>query len=107
MKINGLIVLSLISLATAKGGVLYGTVKAQPKPESGERVGAGGGKYDSRQFKFVDTIKYDQIKDFIVYIDKPMTNSTFPAQTRDVITQKDAMFHPHVMPVIVGTQVRC
>jgi plastocyanin len=88
------------------GGTLVGTVKAQPKPELAETPGGGGGKYDSRQFKFVEKIKYDQIKDFIVYIEGAMTNVTFATPAKDVITQKDAMFHPHVMPVVVGTEVR-
>jgi plastocyanin len=89
------------------GGTLVGTVKAQPKPELAEAAGgAGGGKYDSRQFKFVEKIKYDQIKDFIVYIEGAMTNVTFATPAKDVITQKDAMFHPHVMPIVVGTEVR-
>jgi plastocyanin len=86
-------------------GTLSGTVKAQPKPELAEAP-AGGGKYDSRQFKFVEKIKYDQIKDFIVYIEGAMTNITFATPAKDVITQKDAMFHPHVMPIVVGTEVR-
>lgn len=88
------------------GGTLVGTVKAQPKPELAETSGGGGGKYDSRQFKFVEKIKYDQIKDFIVYIEGAMTNVTFATPAKDVITQKDAMFHPHVMPIVVGTEVR-
>ncbi|HEY6225778.1 MAG TPA: carboxypeptidase regulatory-like domain-containing protein [Verrucomicrobiae bacterium] len=86
-------------------GTLSGTVKAQPKPELAEAP-AGGAKYDSRQFKFVEKIKYDQIKDFIVYIEGAMTNITFATPAKDVITQKDAMFHPHVMPIVVGTEVR-
>jgi plastocyanin len=91
---------------SAQAGTLFGTVKAQPNPELTDRPGAGGGKYDSRQFKFVEKVQYDQIKDFVVYIEGEMTNVTFAAMTKDVITQKDAMFHPHVMPVVVGTEVR-
>src|ERR1044071_4977729 len=99
--------LSLVFAAAMSSfaGTLCGTVKAQPKPELAEAP-AGGVKYDSRQFKFVEKIKYDQIKDFIVYIEGAMTNITFATPSRDVITQKDAMFHPHVMPVVVGTEVR-
>jgi plastocyanin len=108
MKIRILLLILFVGAigVPARGGTLYGTVKAQPKPELAERAGGGGGKYDSRQFKFVDTIKYDQIKDFIVYIEGTMTNVTFATPVKDVITQKDAMFHPHVMPVVVGTEVR-
>jgi plastocyanin len=93
-------------------GTLFGTVKAQPKPELAGATASGGGKYDSRQFKFVERIKYDEIKDFIVYIEGAMTNVTFATPPRDVVTakdsvmQKDATFRPHVMPVVVGTEVR-
>lgn len=91
-------------------GTLVGSVKAQPKPQLAGPLGGVAGKYDSRQFKFVETIKYDQIKDFIVYIEGAMTNVTFATPSKEVVTekvtQKDAMFHPHVMPVVVGTEVR-
>ena len=101
-----LVLLLAIALAPKAGaGALFGTVKAQPKPELVD-AGGSGGKYDSRQFKFVEKIQYDQIKDFIVYIDGAMTNVAFTPSPKDVITQKDAMFHPHVMPIVVGTEVR-
>jgi plastocyanin len=103
--------LSLVFAAAMSSfaGTLCGTVKAQPKPELAE-TSSGGGKYDSRQFKFIEKIKYDQIKDFIVYLEGAMTNVTFATPSKEVVTekvtQKDAMFHPHVMPVVVGTEVR-
>jgi plastocyanin len=105
---KALLILSFcLANATASfAGTLSGTVKAQPKPELAGAAGSSGGKYDSRQFKFVETVKYDQIKDFVVYIEGAMTNVTFATPAKDVITQKDAMFHPHVMPVVVGTEVR-
>lgn len=106
MKVFAILSLAVLTTISSLGGVLFGTVKAQPKPELAAAAHAGGGKYDSRQFKFVDTVKYDQIKDFIVYIEGVITNVAFATPTKDVITQKDAMFHPHVMPVVVGTEVR-
>lgn len=106
MKIVVAFAFALLTSTTAAAGTLYGIVKAQPKPELAERAGGAGGKYDSRQFKFVETVKYDHIKDFIVYLDGVVTNITFATPPKDVITQKDAMFHPHVMPVVVGTEVR-
>jgi plastocyanin len=106
MKAIATIAFAIMAGLTAQAGTLFGTVKAQPNPELNEHAAAGGGKYDSRQFKFVEKIQYDQINDFIVYIDAEMTNVTFATPTKDVITQKDAMFHPHVMPVVVGTEVR-
>ncbi len=91
--------------ANLQAGVLFGSVKAQPSAGMQERGGASG-KYESRQFKFVETVKYDEIKDFVVYLDQPMANPTAKPAARDVITQKDAVFRPHVMPVLVGTEVR-
>jgi plastocyanin len=105
MKILFAVIFAFVCAADVVGGTLIGTVKAQPKPELAQGAG-GGGKYDSRRFKFVETVKYDQIKDFIVYLDGALTNITFATPTKDVITQKDAMFHPHVMPVVAGTEVR-
>ena len=105
MRILFALTFAFATVATAAAGTLFGTVKAQPKPELVQN-GAAGGKYDSRQFKFVETVKYDQIKDFIVYLEGALTNVTFPTPPKDIITQKDAMFHPHVMPVVVGTEVR-
>jgi plastocyanin len=106
MKVIATLFFALLAGFSTQAGTLFGTVKAQPNPELGGHAGAVGGKYDSRQFKFVEKVQYDQIKDFIVYIDAEMTNVTFATPTKDVITQKDAMFHPHVMPIVVGTEVR-
>lgn len=103
---KALVLLLTLTVIQSQAGTLYGTVKAQPKPELAEASGGvGGGKYDSRKFKFVETIKYDEIKDFIVYIDKPMTNVAPPSKPVEVVTQRDAMFYPHVMPVLVGATV--
>ena len=56
---------------TSFAGTLSGTVKAQPKPELAEAP-AGGAKYDSRQFKFVEKIKYDQIKLLSCHVIRPL-----------------------------------
>src|SRR4051812_47388570 len=98
MKVLVILSLCMATATTSFAGALSGTVKAQPKPELAGAAGPGAGKYDSRQFKFVETVKYDQIKDFVVYVEGVMTNMAFATPARDVITQKDAMFHPHVMP---------
>lgn len=98
--------LLLLSFAcAANAGTIVGTVKAQPRPELAESAGAGAGKYDSRKFKFVETVKYEDIKEFVVFIDSPMTNKFEAPKTQRVVTQKDAVFRPHVMPVMVGTKV--
>lgn len=85
-------------------GTITGTVKAQgtePAPGS-----ASGDAYGSRRYKFVDRLDYDQLRDFVVYVDKPFPAGAFtpPAQAA-VVRQKDASFVPHVLPILVGTTV--
>lgn len=111
--------LSLVPRISHSGNIL-GTVRAQGK--EGAPSESGGGKYDSRQFKFVERVNYEEMRDFVVYIDGPVgTNALVPsAKTKQVVTrrptdtgtgkgatvlQKKAMFDPHVLPVMVGTTV--
>jgi len=100
------LILSLLTfgLFSANAGVITGTVTAQGK-QIAEQPGAAG-NYESRKFKFVDRINYAEMRDFIVYIEGPITNSVVaPGTTRKVLTQKDAAFRPHVLPICVGTTV--
>jgi len=86
------------------GGTITGTVRAQgAEPAAGA---AGGDAYASRRYKFVDRLDYDQLRDFVVYVDQVIPGATFtpPAQPA-VIRQKDASFVPHVLPVLAGTTV--
>ena len=101
-----LIYICLILLTTlpALAGTIVGTVRAEGKVEAGQ---AGkGGKYDSRKFKFVEKIDYSELADFVVFIDQPVTNAS-PAVPKilQVVTQRDAVFRPHVLPVPVGTTI--
>jgi len=110
MKKN-LLIISFVAAAVvqpALGGTLTGTVTAQGKQvDSG---GDSGGKYDSRKYKFAERINYAELHDFVVYIDGPVGAKAAPPQqlvTVDTrrISQKGAMFSPHVLPVVVGTTV--
>jgi plastocyanin len=100
-----------LSVLTASGGTITGTVKAQGK-ESPSGA-ASGGKYASRQFKFAERVNYEEMHDFIVYIEGPVgTNTPTPEKHVQVVTrrptsvlQRGAMFEPHVLPVVVGTTV--
>lgn len=89
-------------------GTITGVVNAEGKP--GTEASAAGGKYESRQFKFVERVNYEEMRDFVVYIDGPAgaTPSSTP-RTAEVntrrITQKGAIFEPHVLPIMVGTTV--
>jgi len=85
-------------------GTITGMVTAHGKAEA--ESAAGGGRYDSRKFKFVEKINYADLRDFVVFIEGKVTNAA-PATNlfKTVLTQKDAMFHPHVLPVAVGTTI--
>ncbi len=92
----------------ASAGTIVGTVTAEGKP--GTDSAAGGGKYESRQFKFVERVNYEEMRDFVVYIDGPVgLKESTPPKTAEVntrrITQKGAVFDPHVLPIMVGTTV--
>jgi plastocyanin len=97
-------ILALLTALTSAAGTIVGTVRAEGKPELADS--AKGGKYDSRKFKFVEKIDYSELTDFVVYIDQPVTNTTSAAlKTLQVITQRDAVFRPAVLPVVVGTTI--
>lgn len=98
--------IALIAAAlTVRAGVIIGTVKAEGKPEAADAAGKGG-KYDSRKFKFVERVDYEEMRDFVVFIDgKPAGAVAPPAKPVQVITQRDAIFRPHLLPVVAGTTV--
>jgi plastocyanin len=102
----------LLLILQARSGTITGTVCAHGK-EGAEASATGGGKYESRQFKFVERVNYDEMRDFIVYIEGPVGGKPIEpekhAQVLTVrnpsVTQKGALFTPHVLPVVVGTTV--
>jgi plastocyanin len=104
------VVLYLMALAIvvmARGGVITGTVKA--KGHADAEQGAGG-KYDSRKYKFVEKLNYSELRDFVVSIEGPVSGVTNRTPvTRSVLTtkltQRDAAFKPHILPVAIGTKV--
>jgi plastocyanin len=91
------------------GGTISGLVRGRGK--EGAEENGGGGKYDSRKLKFVERVEYDELRDFVVYIEGPPgTKQPAPSAPAKVITtrkisQKGALFSPHVLPVVVGTTV--
>jgi plastocyanin len=92
----------------AWAGDIFGSVRAQGKP--GLDNDPLCGKYEGRQFKFVEKVNYDAMRDFVVYLE-----GSIPApdevikKTASVVTsrveQKGALFQPHVLPVMVNTTV--
>ncbi|HTD65065.1 MAG TPA: carboxypeptidase regulatory-like domain-containing protein [Candidatus Limnocylindria bacterium] len=100
-----LILIGMLAASLASAGTITGIVTAQGKNEA--EGAAGGGRYDSRKFKFVEKINYAELRDFVVFIDGPVTNTARATNLfKTVLTQKDAMFKPHVLPVYLGTTVR-
>ena len=89
---------------SSPGGEVRGRVTAKGKDVPNEA--GGGGKYESRKARFFERVDYGQLRDFVVWLET--TNVlTFPKPTKpvQVVVQKDAMFHPHVLPILVGTDV--
>jgi plastocyanin len=102
MKIFTLMLL-LIS-GSVFAGTIKGHVKAQPRPEAMEDVESG--KYENRKYKFLERVNYDEMKDFVVYVDQPISNTNQPPpKPMQIVIQKDGTFRPHVLPVMVGTTV--
>ena len=98
----------MLSTGFCLAGSISGTVHAEGK--AGADNDALCGKYDSHQFKFAERVNYSEMRDFVVYIDGLVeTNAPAPEEPVRVVTrrvsQKGAMFSPHVLPVLVGTTV--
>ena len=94
------------ALPGAFAGTIVGTVRGVA-PSGGSEGAGSAGAYDSRRYKFAEKIDYDHLRDFVIYIDQPVSEVT-PGAPRlaAITTQKDANFEPHVLPVAVGTTVR-
>ncbi len=99
-----MLMILLLAAGRPRAGSVTGTVRAEGKP--GTEPGAAGGKYESRKFKFVERINYDELQDFVVYIEGTVPGHTNAApRPVQVLTQRDARFKPHVLPIMVGTTV--
>jgi plastocyanin len=90
-------------------GTIIGNVRAEGKIEADSNSTADGA-YTSRKYKFVETVDYSAMHDFVIYVEGSFgTNSPLPTNMVQVSTmkvaQKDAMFSPHVLPIMVGTTV--
>jgi plastocyanin len=109
MKIFLSAAILILSCAVVPAGTITGNVRAEGKtiPDDGA---SADGAYASRKYKFVETVDYSAMHDFVVYVEGSFgTNNVSPTNTARVSTlkvaQKGAMFSPHVLPVMVGTTV--
>jgi plastocyanin len=102
MRSLQILVVSLFTLQRAFAGTISGTVHAKGK--EGAEGDAAGGEYASKTFKFAEKINYEEIRPFVVYIEGKVPGATVSTPL-EMVHQKDAMFVPHVLPVMVGTTV--
>jgi plastocyanin len=101
-------------LATApvlRAGTITGHVHAEGKAGADD-PNCAAGNYDSRAYKFAQRVDYAAMHDFVVYLEGPvaapkslLTNLTAQVITKREVSQRKAMFYPHVLPVMVGTTV--
>jgi plastocyanin len=99
-------VLLLPCAIPARAGDIVGFVRAEGVQEGD--AASPGGNYQSRRYKFADKVDYAHLQDFVVYIDRPADDFPGPAAPAAprTVTQRDASFEPHVMPVVIGTVIR-
>ena len=98
------------SVAAARAGNITGTVHAEGKAGVGQD--ASDGRYASHEFKFVEKVDYPAMRrDFVIYVEGPLSNAPAVATNARAevstvkVSQKRAVFLPHVLPVMVGTTV--
>jgi plastocyanin len=92
----------LVAAQPIIAGSISGVVHAQGK--QGAEEDAGGGNYSSKALKGAERINYDEMRDFVVYIKGPVPGAK-PVRPMEEIHQKNATFVPHILPVMVGTEV--
>ena len=109
MKIFIPAILVMFACGIVTAGTITGTVRAEGKAAANNGT-ATDGAYANRKYKFAEKVDYSAMHDFVVYIEGPVgTNSTPSTNVVSVATtrvaQHDAMFLPHVLPVMVGMTV--
>ena len=92
-----------VAAAASRAGTITGAVHAEGK--IGAEQAAAGGKYESRKLKFVERVNYAELRDFVVYIDQAAPFKFEPTAKPLKVAQKDGIFTPHVLPVLVGSVV--
>ncbi|MFO1451044.1 MAG: carboxypeptidase regulatory-like domain-containing protein [Opitutaceae bacterium] len=91
--------------ATVTAGTITGRVQARAPEAPGASSGDSDGGYGSRRYKFLEKIDYEAMRNFVVSIDRVAHPATPEAPAHAVVTQRDGQFEPHVLPVVVGTEV--
>ena len=101
--------LCLLMCRAVPAGTITGTVRAEGKAGADNGTTADGA-YASRKYKFVERVDYAAMHDFIVSIEgrvgtNTVTSTNVATVATTKVAQKDAVFSPHVLPVMVGTTV--
>jgi plastocyanin len=94
----------LLLCVSAGAGSITGSVSAKGKTVPGSE--GGGGKYESRKYKFLEKVDYSRLQEFVVSLEGEFQEAVSPSNTASVVVHKSGTFHPHVLPVQVGTSVR-
>jgi plastocyanin len=97
------VLVTVVFCVSVRAGDISGIVRAKGKLDAAQE--AASSNYQSHKFKFAEKVNYDELTDFIVYIEGKFPDAKPPAEIKRVVTQKDATFRPHVLPVMVGTRV--
>ncbi len=103
MNLFRAVLVSMAFVVSLRAGDISGFVHAKGKLDATQE--AASSNYQSHKFKFAEKVNYDELTDFIVYIEGKFPNAKAPTEVKRVVTQKDATFHPHVLPVMAGTKV--
>lgn len=90
--------------STAIAGTISGRVQARAPEGVAPAAGDSDGAYGSRRYKFLEKIDYDGLRNFVVSIDR-VEAPAGRRPMRAVVTQRDGQFEPHVLPIVVGTEV--
>ncbi len=104
-----LVAAMVLAALSANAGTITGHVHAEGKAGAQD---AQCGLYDSKALKLAERVNYDDMRDFVVYLEgvvgtnKPAApGKPLQVVTTKKISQKKATFNPHVLPVLVGTTV--
>ena len=109
MKKYFTIALALVTAQTVFAGDITGTVRAEPKAGADLNPLATRAAYASRKFKYVERVDYAAMRDFVVYLEGKIGTNAAPTNvvvvTTTRVAQQGAVFTPHILPVLAGTQV--
>jgi plastocyanin len=103
MNLFRAVLVAMAFVVSLRAGDISGVVHAKGKLDANDD--SASSNYQSRKFKFAEKVNYDELTDFVVYIEGKFPGAKPPLEAKRVVTQKDATFRPHVLPVMAGTKV--